>query len=156
MCGLWTCPRMDVDPPRFLDHTAIGGMGAYRLTAPGVIPCWTLAWEHWTGDSVRTLIRQWLSRFSAFVCWLLSVLRWVIFIDEIFCRLCIDSLPVIFIDEIFCRHCVDSLSVIFIYETLCRHCINILPSTLTTSRQWPSQLNCKCEYSCLTCTVACY
>jgi len=33
MCGLRTRPRTDVDPPRFLDRTAIGG--AYRLAAPG-------------------------------------------------------------------------------------------------------------------------
>ena len=40
MCGLRTRPRTDVDPPRFLDRTAIdGGAGAYRLAAPGAIPC---------------------------------------------------------------------------------------------------------------------
>ena len=33
MCGLRTRPRTDVDPPRFLDRTAIGG--AYRLAVPG-------------------------------------------------------------------------------------------------------------------------
>jgi len=38
MCGLLTRPRTDVDPPRFLDRTAIGG-GAYRLAASGAIPC---------------------------------------------------------------------------------------------------------------------
>jgi len=38
MCGLRTRPRTDVDPPRFLDRTAIGGGGAYRLAAPGAIP----------------------------------------------------------------------------------------------------------------------
>jgi len=55
MCGLRTRPWTDVDPPRFLDpwtgadgliggetichrRTAIGGR-AYRLAAPGAIPC---------------------------------------------------------------------------------------------------------------------
>jgi len=37
MCGLRTRPRTDVDPPRFLDRTAIG-VGAYRLAALGAIP----------------------------------------------------------------------------------------------------------------------
>jgi len=38
MCGLRTRPRTDVDPPRFLDRTAIGGR-AYRLAALGAITC---------------------------------------------------------------------------------------------------------------------
>jgi len=38
MCGLRTRPRTNVDPPRFLDRTAIG-VGAYRLAAPGAISC---------------------------------------------------------------------------------------------------------------------
>ena len=40
ICGQRTRPRTDVDPPRFFCHrrTAIGG-GAYRLAAPGAIPC---------------------------------------------------------------------------------------------------------------------
>ena len=38
MCGLRTRPLTDIDPPRFLDRTVIG-VGAYRLAAPGSIPC---------------------------------------------------------------------------------------------------------------------
>jgi len=45
MCGLRTCPRTDVNPPRFCHRwTAIGG-GGYRLAAPGAIPCYVTATE---------------------------------------------------------------------------------------------------------------
>ena len=36
MCGLRTCPRTDVDPPRV--ELPSGG-GAYHLAAPGAITC---------------------------------------------------------------------------------------------------------------------
>jgi len=39
MCGLRTRPRTDVDPPRFLPPSNCHRRGAYRLAAPGVIPC---------------------------------------------------------------------------------------------------------------------
>ena len=39
MCGLRTRPRMDVDPPRFLPPSNCHRRGAYRLAAPGAIPC---------------------------------------------------------------------------------------------------------------------
>ena len=35
MCGLWTRPRTDVDPPRFMDRTAIGGGGHIVSPPPG-------------------------------------------------------------------------------------------------------------------------
>ena len=38
MCGMRACPPTDVDRPRFLDRTAIGG-GAYRLAVREAIPC---------------------------------------------------------------------------------------------------------------------
>ena len=34
MCGLRTRPRTDVDPPRFLDRTAIGGGGRHIVSPP--------------------------------------------------------------------------------------------------------------------------
>jgi len=37
MCGLRTRPRTDVDPPRFLDLTAVGGIFSRR---PRAIPCY--------------------------------------------------------------------------------------------------------------------
>ena len=39
MCGLRTRPRTDVDPLRVELPSAGGGNGAYRLAAPGAIPC---------------------------------------------------------------------------------------------------------------------
>ena len=41
MRGLRTRPRTDVDPPRFLlPSNCYRRVGAYRLAAPGAIPCW--------------------------------------------------------------------------------------------------------------------
>ena len=35
MCGLWTSPRTDVDPPR----VELPSAGAYRFAAPGAMTC---------------------------------------------------------------------------------------------------------------------
>jgi len=40
-CGLRTRPRTDVDPPR-VELPSAAGIPAYRLAAPGVIPCSTV------------------------------------------------------------------------------------------------------------------
>ena len=39
MCGLRTRPRTDVDPSRFFATVELPSAGAYRLAAPGAIPC---------------------------------------------------------------------------------------------------------------------
>jgi len=39
MCGLWTRPRTDVDPPRFLPPSNCH-WGAYRFAASGAIACY--------------------------------------------------------------------------------------------------------------------
>jgi len=47
MCGLWTRPRTDVDPPLFLPPSNCHRRGAYRLAARGAIPCYCIVYIRW-------------------------------------------------------------------------------------------------------------
>jgi len=45
MCQMRTRPRTDVDPPRFLDRTAIGGRGiSSRRPRADTLFCWHFVW----------------------------------------------------------------------------------------------------------------
>jgi len=47
--GHQRCPRTDVDPPRFLDRTAIGGGGHIVSPPPEAIPCFQCCNERCSG-----------------------------------------------------------------------------------------------------------